>query len=99
MKKLNSILLLVSLLSFGASAVADTDVGALIDKAEQTRLQAVAAGFEWTATEGLINSAREALQADKSELATTLTNKALKQAENGLKQAKYADEHWQEYLP
>lgn len=99
MKKTHSILMLVSLLSFSVLAVADTDINALIDKAEQTRLQAVVAGFEWTATEGLINSAREALQADKSELATTLANKALKQAENGLKQAKYADEHWQDYLP
>ncbi len=78
---------------------AETDVKALIEKASSARQQASKLGFEWTATEGLIKSAKDALAEGKTELAKTLAARALKQAENGIKQAEYSDKHWQDNLP
>ena len=71
----------------------------MIEKAEATRLQAAEAGFEWTTTAELINSARISAKAGDAKLAMALAEKALRQGENSLRQAKYAEEHWQEYEP
>lgn len=99
MKKSQTFLLVASLTFFGAVQAEDINPQQIIDNAIKTHQQAKQAGFEWTATQGLIESAQDAVIADKKELAMTLASKALKQAENGLKQAKYADQHWQDYLP
>ena len=96
MKKL-IVVALAALLS--VPVVASTEVAALIDKAEATRVQAAAAGFEWTKTAGLIKSANKALQEGDAALAQKLASKALKQGENSLLQAKYSDEHWQDHTP
>ncbi|MCJ8297608.1 MAG: hypothetical protein MJK13_01550 [Pseudomonadales bacterium] len=96
MKKL-LVVAMAALLS--APVVASTEVVALIDKAQSTRLQAAAAGFEWTKTAGLIKSAQKALKDGDAALAQKLASKALKQAENSLLQAQYSDEHWQDHAP
>jgi len=98
-KNIKTLLLCLFMMTSISPVYATDEVKSLIQKASQTRLQAKKLGYEWTATEGLIQSAREALAAGKIELAQQLATAALKQAENGIKQAKYADAHWQEYLP
>jgi hypothetical protein len=95
------ILLMISLMSivFVADVYAQTEVEALIEKASQAREKASQLGYEWTATKGLIDSAIEANSQGKTVLAKTLASRALKQAENGIKQAEYSDKHWQDAIP
>jgi len=94
-------LLLVSLVTLASISQvnAETEVDALIEKASIAREQATQLGFEWTATAGLIKSAKEANSKGKTELAIILAKRALKQAENGIKQAAFSDKHWQDNLP
>ncbi len=100
MNNMKYFLLLGSLIFVSIGKVnAETDVNALINQATSTLKEVTKLGFEWTTTEGLINSAKQALKQGKTELATTLATKALKQAENGIKQAKYSEQHWKDYFP
>lgn len=102
MKTLKIAVLVMTLMLIVQAALAGKgpdDVNRLITKAEKTRLKAAKAGFEWTATAGLIKQAKAAAEKGDKKQAEILANKALRQAENSLKQAKYADEHWQDYTP
>jgi len=78
---------------------AATELEVLIEKASTAREKASQLGFEWTATKGLIESAKIANAEGKKELAKTLAQRALNQAENGIKQAEYSDQHWQDNFP
>jgi predicted PurR-regulated permease PerM len=71
----------------------------LIADAEQTRLKAAKAGFEWSTTAKLIKQAKAAQSKGDKKQASVLANKALKQAQNSLKQAKHAEQHWQKSQP
>ncbi len=82
-----------------AQALFAGNVSELIEKAEMTRNDAAKSGFEWTTTAKLIKKAKKAAKAGDSELAIKLATKALKEGENSLIQAKYANDHWEESQP
>ncbi|MFT4927241.1 MAG: hypothetical protein ACI8WB_003347 [Phenylobacterium sp.] len=90
-------LIMTLLLTSGAGFC--TDLDQLITKAETSRQKAAKAGFEWTATAGLIKQAKQAKQQGKKAQAKILAHKALKQAQNSLLQAKFAAQHWQDFEP
>ena len=80
-----------------AGKVMASEVKALINNAERTRQKAAKAGFEWTATAGRIKEAKAALKKGDKSAAMLLAKKALRQAKNSMKQAEFADLHWQEF--
>ena len=96
MVKLFSLFVLCSLVMAPVHA---SQVSELIDKAEKTRQKAAKAGFEWVATAKLIKQAKAAQSKGDKKQASLLANKALKQAENSLKQAKYAKQNWHKSPP
>ncbi|MFT6732175.1 MAG: curli biogenesis system outer membrane secretion channel CsgG [Polaribacter sp.] len=69
----------------------------IIAKAKNSLAKAAEVGFEWSSTAPLIKQAVEAENSGNSKLALELANKAIKESENSLVQAKYADEHWQDH--
>ena len=86
-----------SYIGITSGKVMASEVKALIHKAERTRQKAAKAGFEWTATAGLIKEAKAALKKGDKSAAALLAKKALRQAKNSMKQAEFADLHWQEF--
>ncbi len=78
---------------------AGDDAKALIQKAEELRLKAAQAGFEWTTTKPLINKAKAAVKKGDKQLAIEYASKALRQGENAIIQAEYAEKHWQDTVP
>jgi len=70
-----------------------------IEKADKTRLEAKARGFEWSTTSILLMKAKTALAAGDNALAEKLANQAQKEGENAIIQADYAQLHWQESIP
>ncbi len=101
MKKLLIPLFLSLSATLAAPAFAATqeEVRGLINKATTTREAAAAAGFEWTGTADLITRAQTALETDNIAAAEALARQALKQAQNAVAQAEYADAHWRETKP
>jgi len=92
------IALLVSSFSiFAAEGEYPANVAAAIETAEQTRLEAKERGFEWSTTSSLIRSAMEAAENGNSEEAIALAEKALREAENSIKQADYAAKNWKKF--
>lgn len=91
-------LLFAALLSMGlmtgCATTGDTETTAAeaIEAAKSANAEAKALGFEWKPTQGLIDSAEEALAAGNEDEAKTLADKARRQAENAIAQGKLADE-------
>lgn len=91
-------LLFAALLSLGlmtgCATTGDTETTAAeaIEAAKSANAEAKALGFEWKPTQGLIDSAEEALAAGNEDEAKTLADKARRQAENAIAQGKLADE-------
>ncbi len=75
------------------------DIDELVKQTEQTREQADKLGFEWSTTKSLIDKAHAAMKESNSELAVSLLQEAKVQSELAIKQAHYANEHWQSYVP
>ena len=69
----------------------------LISKAKVQLQKAADARFEWNTTAPLISQAEEAEKSGDIKLAKQLAERALKEANNSLVQAKHADEHWQDH--
>jgi len=88
-----SVMILVLVFSFSSHLKAEKS---LINSAETARLEAKKLGFEWSTTSALIKQAIEALEAGDKDKASLLAQKALKEAQNAIKQAKYAEENWQD---
>ncbi len=84
---------------FSASICVAGAAEPLIEKAEVARLKAAEVGFEWSTTSILIAEAKQAAEDGNNELAEKLANAAIKQAENGLKQAAFSAAHWQDSEP
>jgi hypothetical protein len=80
-----------------AGKVMLSEVKGLINKAERTRQKAAKAGYEWTTTAGLIKEAKAALKKGDKSAAVILAKKALIEAKNSMKQAEFADLHWQDF--
>jgi hypothetical protein len=80
-----------------AGKVMASEVKGLINKAERTRQKAAKEGYEWTTTAGLIKEAKAALKKDDKSAAVILAKKALIEAKNSMKQAEFADLHWQDF--
>ena len=97
MKLLKHILILASL-SFSTAILASAAEDS-ITKAEEARVKVAKAGYEWTTTSLLINEAKQAAADGNQELAIKLANEAIKQTEEGMKQADFADKNWQDTVP
>ncbi len=80
-----------------AGKVMASEVKGLINNAERTRQKAAKAGYEWTTTAGLIKKAKAALKKGDNSAAVILAKKALREAKNSMKQAEFADLHWQDF--
>jgi len=78
---------------------ASEDIDVLINKAEVLRQKAGKAGFEWTTTAPLIRKAKAAVEKGDKKLAITLAEKAIRQGENALIQARHAEKHWRDSVP
>lgn len=91
-------LLFAALLSLGlmtgCATTGDTEPTAAeaIAAAKSANAEAKALGFEWKPTQGLIDSAEEALAAGNEDEAKTLADKARRQAENAIAQGILAEE-------
>ncbi len=91
-------LLFAALLSMGlmtgCATTGDTEPTAAeaIEAAKSANAEAKALGFEWKPTQGLIDSAEEALAAGNEDEAKTLADKARRQAENAIAQGILAEE-------
>ncbi len=62
--------------------------------AEQLRQLAATAGAEWLETEGLLVRSRQEAESGNKSVALELVQKACRQAELSLQQAKYESEAW-----
>jgi len=83
--------------SLEAESVKFMDAKVAIEKAETARLEAKKRGFEWNTTSKLIGKARDAEKNGDQITAIKLAEKALKEAENSIKQADYAENNWQKF--
>lgn len=94
------ILTLMLLLTIGG-VEADTrdSVEQWLQRAEAKRQEAAQLGFEWSYTEDMILQAKAALQRGDRQKAQVLAKQAFNQSLNAVRQAQYADEHWQQLLP
>ena len=97
MKAVN-ILLVVAIYLFPTISFANPASKA-IESAELARTEAIKLGFEWSTTIKLIEQAKVAAESGDLEKAEKLANLALTEANNSIKQAKYADENWQDNVP
>ena len=85
------------------SVVSDTEenetnsASTLISKAKVQLQKAADARFEWNTTAPLISQAEDAEKSGEIKLAMQLAERAIKEANNSIAQAKYADEHWQDH--
>jgi hypothetical protein len=87
-------------LSLLATSISFASTGLLlIEQAEKARTEASKAGYEWTTTSTLIEKAKIASKNGNEKLAIELATKAINEAKSSLKQAQYADDHWQKYEP
>ena len=96
----SSLLLLLVVSSFSIFAVEgeySENVASAIKTAENARLEAKKRGFEWTTTTILIRKAMQAAENGNNVEAISLANKALKEAQNSIKQADYAANNWQKF--
>lgn len=90
-------LLFAALLSLGlmtgCATTGETEPTAAeaIAAAKSANAEAKALGFEWTTTQGIIDSAEAALAAGNEDEAKTLADKARRQAENAIAQQKLAE--------
>ncbi len=94
MKKI-AVLFAAAALALGACAApgpstTESDALNAINAAEQKRTLAAKAGFEWRDTGKLIKKAKAALKKGDYDTAVKLANKAKRQSENALEQAKVA---------
>lgn len=91
-------LLFAALLSLGlmtgCATTGETEPTAAeaIEAAKSANAEAKALGFEWNTTQGLIDSAEEALAAGNEDEAISLANEARRQAENAIAQGKLAED-------
>ncbi|MFK8068974.1 MAG: hypothetical protein AB8D52_12075 [Gammaproteobacteria bacterium] len=78
---------------------ANIDIDELFKQAEDSRAEADKLGFEWSTTKPLIDKAHAAVKDGKSDMAMSFLHEAKLQSELAIKQAHYAKEHWQSYVP
>ncbi|HFB65659.1 MAG TPA: hypothetical protein ENJ60_08985 [Aeromonadales bacterium] len=99
MKNIFQIVVLLAFTFFSMPAEAAEDIQQVINQASEKCNEAEKLGFEWAYTREMIISAQKALDAKQVKIAGPMATRALHQALNAIKQAKYADEHWQDFLP
>ena len=92
-----SSLLISSFSIFAGEGEYPKNVATAIETAEKARLEAKQRGFEWSTTSILIRKAMEAAENGDSAKAIALAGKALKEAENSIKQADYAAKNWKKF--
>jgi len=101
MKNIKSSFFLILVISsfsiFAAEGEYPENVASAIKIAESARLEAKERGFEWSTTSILIRNAMEAAENGNNAEAIALAEKALKEAQNSIKQADYAAKNWQKF--
>ncbi len=99
MKKIFQIIIILTISFFSAPSQATENIQQVIDRASEKCREAENLGFEWAYTREMIQSAQKALDAKQPNIAGPLATRALNQALNAIKQAKYAEQHWQDFIP
>ena len=92
------IFLTVAIFLSSSTAIANSAV-TRIEAAELARSEAIKLGFEWSTTVKLIEQAKASVESGDLKKAEKLANLALTEANNSIKQAKYADNNWQDNVP
>jgi len=92
------VFLTVAIYLFSSMVIANSAVKT-IEAAELARAEAIELGFEWSTTVKLIEQAKASVESGDLKEAEKLANLALTEANNSIKQAKYADNNWQDNVP
>lgn len=71
----------------------------LIEDASALHIKTQQLGFAWTTTAVLIEQAIQARKEGNEDLASALAQQAIIESQNSIKQAEFAEKHWQQSEP